>query len=102
MLRKCVATELVWAGVRCRVRVEPNHRGNLGWCRIDIQVLSPAGHPLPIAESGYHSHQLDEDELAAAGGAVAYYRSWLDRDARHYRYTAALDAYQQRDLFGEP
>lgn len=100
MQPKYLVSELVWAGVRCRVRVQANHRGNVGWSLIDIQVVSPAGHPLPIAESGYHSHQLDEDELAAAGGVGAYYRAWLDRDAAHYRYIKALNVYRQRDLFG--
>ncbi len=92
--------EFEWSGVQCRVRVEANYRGNAGWSRIDIQVLTPTGHPLPIAESGTHSHQLDADELAAAGGPVAFYRAWLEKDSRHYRYTKALDAYHQADLFG--
>lgn len=99
MQPRFVVSELVWTDVRCRVRVEANYRGNVGWSRIDIQVMSPVGHPLPIAESGYHSHQLDENDLAAAGGAVAFYRAWLDRDSRHHRYTKALDVYHQRDLF---
>lgn len=90
---------LRWGDVDCRVRVDHDYRGNTGWSRIDIQVISPAGHPLPFAESGYHTHQLDEEELAAAGGVARFYLDWLDRASRHYRYTKALNAYLQSDLF---
>lgn len=92
-------SQLDWHGIRCRVRHEPDFRGNSGWSRIDIQVVAPAGHPLPIAENGYHAHQLDSDELAASGGAAAFFRAWLDRERRSFRYEKALAVYRQGDLF---
>lgn len=100
MLSKMLVEQIEWDGVRCRVRHEPDFRGNSGWSRIDIQVLTPLGHPLPIAESGYHSHQLDSDELAAAGGAAVYFRAWLELEKQSYRYEKALARYRQGDLFG--
>lgn len=98
MPRPREAYTLTWRGVACRVEHHPDHI-NAGWSRLNIRVLSPAGAPLPFTESGWLRHELDEDDLKAAGGPVAFFTAWLERDAGSTHYAAALARWKQFDLF---
>ncbi len=64
--------KLVWRHATCRVRHTRNYIST-SWSHIEIEVLTPKGAPLPITETGYKSHFLDEDILQAAGGPVAFF-----------------------------
>lgn len=87
-----------WRDVTCQV--EHIHDWKIdGWSRLIIKVVHPRGAPLPFAENGYHVHELDEDDLGAAGGPVPFLTAWLDRDAELPRYAQALYTWQQGDLF---
>jgi hypothetical protein len=70
-----------------------------GWSHIELRVVKPKGRPVPITNTGYLSHFLDETDLKAAGGAVAFFREWLDREADSKAYRKALARWQQLDLF---
>jgi hypothetical protein len=70
-----------------------------GWSRLIIQVVSPKGAPLPIAESGFHIHDTDEENIAASGGAVPFLISLLDNNALSHRYASALTKWRQGNLF---
>jgi hypothetical protein len=96
MPRKAAKTSqtFTWRGIRCRVSHERDYLSR-GWSHLELRVISPAGAPLPITTTGYLSHFLDEDELTAAGGPVALFRVWLDREA----CTKALADWQQLKLF---
>lgn len=87
-----------WRELTCHVEHIPDWK-IAGWSRLIIRVLHPRGAPLPFAEAGYHVHELDEDELTAAGGPVAFLLSWLERDAGSLRYAQALYGWKQGDLF---
>jgi len=89
-----------WRDLTCRVDHIRDWRID-GWSRLIIKVVHPRGAPLPFAESGYFEHQLDEDDLTAAGGATRFLSAWLDRDAMSPRYAQALFAWKQGDLFRE-
>jgi hypothetical protein len=89
---------LTWRGVSCRV----SHQRDFiekGWSHIELRVTSRKAPPLPITNTGYLSHFLAEDDLNAAGGPVAFFTAWLDREAGNKRYLAQLAKWQQLDLF---
>ncbi|WP_414463402.1 hypothetical protein [Hyphomicrobium sp. DY-1] len=97
-MRPRETTTITWRDVTCQVDHIPDWKID-GWSKLMIRVVHPRGAPLPFCEDGYHVHELDEDDLKAAGGAVAFVLSWLDRDADHPRYTQALYKWRQGDLF---
>lgn len=90
---------IVWRDITCRVIEEKCFRNNPGWSRIEIRVVSPAGHPLPIAEEGSLRLELDQDEVKSAGGVAVYFTAWLEREAGNERYKRALAKWRQGDLF---
>ena len=72
---------LVWRDWKLAIRQSfPDYAGE-GRTHLEITVKSPAGAPIPITDTGYRSHFVATDELAAAGGAVAFVAAWLDREA---------------------
>lgn len=87
-----------WRDVECSVEHIPDWKID-GWSKLIIRVVHPRGAPLPFSERGYHVRELDEDELKAAGGVVAFLLSWLERDATAPRYLEAIYRWKQRDLF---
>lgn len=94
-----VSARLTWHGVLCRVSHQANFI-NKGWSQIEIEVIDPRGAPIPITDTGYRAHHLDEEELRAAGGFVAYFTSWLEREANTEGYARAKAKWNQLDLFG--
>jgi hypothetical protein len=88
---------LTWRGIRCRVSHERNYI-NEGWSHLELRVTSRDAPPLPITATGYLSHFLAEDDLKAAGGPMAYFTAWLDREACNKRYLKSLADWQQLRL----
>jgi hypothetical protein len=88
---------LTWRGISCRVSHERNYI-NQGWSHIELRVTACDAPPLPITTTGYLSHFLDEDELKAAGGPVAFFTAWLDREAGSKTYLKRLAEWQQLRL----
>ena len=89
---------LAWRGVQCSVEHIRDWKID-GWSRLIIRAVRPHGAPLPFSETGFHIHDLDEDELVRAGGVVAFVLAWCERDAVLPRYDQALYKYKQGDLF---
>lgn len=87
-----------WRGVEMSVTYSPDYI-SAGWTHLELRVLNPKGKPVPITTTGYLSHFLDEDELEAAGGPVAFFRVWLEREGESKAYRIALAKWQQLDLF---
>lgn len=72
---------LVWRDWKLAIRQSfPDYAGE-GRTHLEITVKAPAGAPIPITDTGYRSHFVATDELAAAGGAVAFVTAWLDQEA---------------------
>lgn len=90
--------KFTWRGIEMSATHSPGYISE-GWSHIEIRLLKPKGRPLPITDTGYLSHFLDEADLKAAGGAVAFFRAWLDREADSKAYRKALARWQQLDLF---
>jgi len=89
-----------WRGIRCSV-VHTRGHINAGWSRLQFRVLSDRAPPVPITHARYLAHELDEDEVIAAGGTVAFMLAWLDREAETPGYAKALAAWKQLDLFAQ-
>ena len=100
--KKSITTthKLVWRHVICRVRHTPNYISK-GWSHIEIIVLTPKCAPLPITQTGYLSHFLDEEHLATAGGPVAFFLDWIEREARTKQWAKAEFKWRQLELFAQ-
>lgn len=66
--RRSTSHRLDWRGITCRVRHTRDYLSP-GTDHIEIEVVSPEGAPLPVTTTGYRSHFIAADDLAAAGGA---------------------------------
>ena len=98
--RKTSST-LIWRGIHCRVSHQRDYISQ-GWSHLEIESLHPSRAPLPITDTGYRSHFCDEDDIVAAGGAVAFVERWLEAEAGSKRYAQAKVAFDQYDLFACP
>lgn len=87
---------LIWRGITCRVCTIPNWRIE-GWTVITLRV--PENVPFPIGVRGYCRHGLEQKELDAHGGAVAFFKAWADREAEGPLYRDAVARHRQGDLF---
>ena len=90
---------LLWRGITCRVTTTRNWRVE-GWTVITLRY--PEDVPFPLGARGYVRHGLDHENLEAAGGAVAYFRAWADREANAPAYLNAVARDRQGDLFKQP
>lgn len=87
-----------WRGVTMTAKHTPDYIST-GWSHIELHVLRPKHKPVPITDTGYRSHFIDEDELRAAGGAAAFFHAWLEGEATSKAYLVALARWAQLDLF---
>lgn len=90
--------KLTWRDVVCRVQHTPSYTSK-GWSHIEIIVHKPKGAPLPITQTGYLSHFLDHDLLAKAGGPIAFFTDWLEREAKTSAWAKRDFKWRQGDLF---
>jgi hypothetical protein len=88
-----------WEAVTAQVAITRNYRVE-GWTLLDIRVTSPPGAPLPFAVDGSRHHGLEQAELDAAGGVLAFLTAWAEREAGSPAYATALANWKQGDLFG--
>ena len=93
-------SRLLWRDVICRVRHTPNYLSK-GWSHIEIIVVTPKGAPLPITQTGYLSHFLDEEMLATAGGPVGFFLDWIEREAKTKQWAKAEFKWRQLELFAQ-
>ena len=87
-----------WRHLRLKLEETPHYPSH-GWTMLQLHVIAARDVPCPLTRTGYFAHFLDEIELAAAGGAVAFMTAWLDRDAALKPYKQAETRWRQGDLF---
>lgn len=87
-----------WRHLRCKVQ-ETDHYGQHDWTMLQLEVIASRDTPCPLTTTGYRAHFLDADELAQAGGAVAFMAAWMNREAATRRYQDAEFRWRQGDLF---
>lgn len=90
---------LTWCGVRLAFRYQPTSLGGY-YAHLEVRVMaSPEGRPIPITDTDYRSRFVFPPEVEEAGGATAYLRHWLDREAKSVAYQRALARWRQPELF---
>ena len=77
--RKPKTSQLTWRGTLLLIKHTPKYFGHAD--HIEVIVKKPAKAVLPITDTGYRSHFIDPEELAAAGGPVLFVQAWLEREA---------------------
>jgi hypothetical protein len=70
-----------------------------GMDHIEVESVKPKRAVLPVTETGYRSHFMPALDLINAGGAVAFVRAWLDREAAGKQWQRQTTARSQGDLF---
>ena len=96
---------LVWEGLTIEVRYDPDWSSlsDLGADRqvahIELEVIDPAGAPLPVTETGYRSHFTRPAAVDQIGGPLAFVRAWIEEEARKPAWRRADAARRQLDLF---
>ncbi len=66
---------------------------------LEIKTIDPPKAPLPITDTGYLSHYLDESYLQEYGGAVAYILAWLDHESKKSAWKSKQETARQYSLF---
>lgn len=77
-----------WNGVTVSVRHQRDYISK-GWDHIELRVVAPKGAILPITATGYLSHFLTPAELKAAGGPVAFFKAWIEQEAKSKKWREA-------------
>lgn len=95
-----IVERFVWRGIVMTATHTPDYIST-GWSHVELRVVKPKGAPLPITTTGYLSHFLDGEQLAAAGGPAAFFLAWIEREATSKAYRKALASWQQLDLFAK-
>ena len=89
---------LVWQGITIRVVHTPRRWNAIE--HLEIRSVAPAGAALPITGTGYRSHFVPIDTVAAHGGdVVAQVTAWLEEEATKPDWLAHVEASRQGDLF---
>ena len=72
--------DFMWRTIQLHLVHTKNHF-DYGADKLQLRVVEPSNAILPITENGYRTELLDGDLVEAAGGAVAFVRAWLEREA---------------------
>ena len=88
---------LNWRSFRLLIRYQANYLWP-GTDHIEVYVVHPKHAVIPITETGYRSHFIDQEELSLAGGAVNFITDWLDREAAAKKWKVRELAAQQLKL----
>lgn len=96
--RKSKTYSLTWYGRLLAIRHTHDYLVR-GQDHIEVTARKPAKAILPITETGYRSHFIDADELAASGGPVLFVQAWLEREAAKKEWREKLAKLAQLELF---
>jgi len=86
-----------WSGIRILLRHVHNYCGVIE--HLEIRTIDPEKAPLPITETGYKSHFIDESDLNEYGSALDYVLAWLDDGAANPEWQKQKDVASQYSLF---
>lgn len=94
-----ITASIDWQGITLSVTYEPAFLGMAWNAHLQIRATTPDRAPLPISETGYRSYFCHPDEIAAAGGPVAYVIAWLEQDAQSAQWQESQAIARQLRLF---
>ena len=87
-----------WRHVTCKVVEKPNQFGNCDTL-LELHVIAARDTPVPITSTGFLAHFMATAALSNAGGPVAFFTAWMDREAKSKDYQRAEFLWRQGDLF---
>jgi hypothetical protein len=92
-----------WNGIEIEIRWEPNWL-NLTSCgydtaHLEIETIAPERAPLPITDTGYRSHFISPETVAAYGGPVSFIEAWLETESQAPDWRRVQQERQQLTLF---
>ena len=96
--RPTSTVRFTWSDIVLSVRHQPDYISK-GWDHIELRVVAPKGAILPITSTGYLSHFVVAQEVIAAGGPVALFTAWLERESKSKKWKAEELKSRQGDLF---
>ncbi len=76
---------ITWRGVEIEITYTPEKFGMVD--HIELRTENKA--PLPVTETGYRSHFMNNGAVAHHGGAVAFVTAWLDHEAKRTDWSNA-------------
>lgn len=88
-----------WQGIALLVSYEIRWLNSEAANIAHLQIESVGRVRLPITATGYRSHYVSSNEIAQAGGPVAYAVAWLDQAARSKEWKAFTEASRQLNFF---
>ena len=103
--RNFILTTMVWNGITILVSFEPDWLGlasaglDMPYAHLELQVLEPAGAPIPLSDTGYWSEFLQPGEAEEAGGPLSLTSDLLDEMSANQAWRAVWAKWEQRDLF---
>lgn len=68
-----------WHGIQLSIIHTPKRWGVIE--HLEIRSITPEKAPLPITDTGYKSHFLNEEELAGYNSPPEYVLAWLEHEA---------------------
>jgi len=102
MKRALETHRITWQGIVVEIRYEAAWFGTNGpfsTAHLEVEAIEPEQSELPFTETGYRSHFTSADDVAEAGGPVAYARAWLDHAARSPAWKDRQEKARQLSLF---
>lgn len=94
--RRTTSHWFTWRHLRCKVDAVPDVI-DAATTHLELTVIAARDVPCPITETGFLAHQIDTEELAVTGGAVAFFTDWMNREARSKHYQHAEFLWRQGD-----
>ena len=94
---------IIWQNIELEIRYNPNYcaalEGDNAMAHIEVSVLCPVKHPLPITETGYKSHFIHRVTVEGYGGATEFVLAWLEHEAQKPAWKILSEASRQGELF---
>ena len=91
---------LIWNDIEITVKYNESRCGLRGSLH-HIELETKDKQILPVTNTGYRSHFVNDFAVEHQGGAMNYVKNWLDERAEDKEWQLHVEALKQPDLFGE-
>lgn len=89
--------EFEWCGIRISLQHVHKYCGVIE--HLEIRAIDPEKAPLPITETGYKSHFVDEASINRYSNPQAYVLAWLDEASSRPEWQRQKEVSSQYSLF---
>ncbi|WP_444994756.1 hypothetical protein [Aliikangiella sp. IMCC44359] len=97
MNNQVIEYQLIWNGITIEITHTHKRWGVIE--HLDIRVIEPEDSILPITNTGYKSHHIDESYLAEFKSPVEYVQEWLEYEAKQPKWKRYQEESRQYSLF---